>query len=98
MEFSEKACHFMVYVKKDPKCGDPDSPIDSYLKRHLNPQICALCQELKTKKLEEAKQKEKEKIKQFHVKKKKEVSFYQNRAIDTLQKQKTHRRKIDVSS
>ena len=84
MEFSEKACEFMVYVKKDPKCGDPDSPLSSYLKRHLNPQICALCQKLKMKKLEEAKKKEKDKIK-------KQISFYQNRVNDRIQ-QKTHRR------
>ena len=51
----------MVYVKNDPKCGDPDAPIDSYLKRHLNPQICALCQELKKKKREELQKKGEEK-------------------------------------
>jgi len=46
-ELSEEACIFMVYVKREPKCGDPNAPIESFLKKHLNPQICALCQKLK---------------------------------------------------
>jgi len=59
-ELSEEACEFMVYVKREPKCGDPDSPIDSYLKRHLNPQICMLCQKLKNQKTQAIQKKQDE--------------------------------------
>jgi len=49
-EISEKPCSFMVYVEQEKVCGDTNAPIDTFLKRHLNPQICALCQKLKREK------------------------------------------------
>ena len=59
-EISEKPCSFMVYVKNQPNCANPDAPIDSYLKRHLNPQICALCQKLQKQKVQALQKKEDE--------------------------------------
>lgn len=95
-EIPEKPCEFRVFVDRDPKCGDPDAPIDSYLKRHINAQICALCQKLKKKALaekeKEAKRKQDEETKRFREKTKKQASFYANRINDTVQQQKTNRR------
>jgi len=59
-ELSEKACSFMVYVEQEKVCGNPDAPISAFLKRHLNVQICALCQKLKRIKENELQKKQDE--------------------------------------
>jgi len=81
-EISEKPCSFMVYVKREPKCGDPDAPIESFLKRHLNPQICALCQRLKRIK-ENAIQKKQDEEKEKQLQKLREQS---NRHMNSIKK------------
>jgi DNA repair exonuclease SbcCD ATPase subunit len=91
MEFSEKACWALVYVKNKPICGDPDAPIDSHLKRHLNPQICALCQKLK-KKAEVEQKKENEQKEKALQKLRRKTSYYQKSVNETVAKEKTSER------
>lgn len=91
-EFSEKLCHFVVYVNKNPNCANPDAPISPYLKRHLTAQICAICQELMKKALEEAKQKEEEKHRKALEKTKEQTKKYAkriNESSETWENQRT---------
>jgi hypothetical protein len=81
-EISEKPCSFMVYVKNEPKCADPDAPIDSYLKKHLNSQICALCQKLKREKENNLQKKEDEDHEKALAKAKEET----RKAVEQLNK------------
>jgi hypothetical protein len=87
MEFSEKACWALVYVKKNPICGDPDAPISPYLKRHLNLQICALCQKLKKKKLEAEEQKKAEEKRKMLEEVRRKAKEAQKRVDKTLKEQ-----------
>jgi len=81
-ELSEEACIFMVYVKREPKCGDPNAPIESFLKKHLNPQICALCQKLKNQKAQAIQKKQDEKHEKALEKAKEET----RKAVEQLNK------------
>jgi len=81
-ELSEKACSFMVYVKREPKCGDEDAPIETFLKRHLNPQICALCQRLKRERENALQKKADEKHEKALAKAKEET----RKAVEQLRK------------
>jgi len=83
-DLSEEACAFMVYVKREPKCGDPDAPIESFLKKHLNPQICALCQKLKREKENAIQKKEDEEHKKQLAKAKEETHKHALRLNKTL--------------
>ena len=83
-DVSEEACGFMVYVKREPKCGDPDAPIESFLKKHLNPQICALCQKLKREKENALQKKEDEEHKKALAKAKAETRKHAQRLKKTL--------------
>jgi hypothetical protein len=85
-EISEKPCSFMVYVKNQPNCADPNAPIDSYLKRHLNPQICALCQKLKREKENAVHKKEDEDQQKALEKAKAETRRYAERLKEPLRK------------
>jgi len=86
-EISEKPCSFMVYVKNQPNCANPDAPIDSYLKRHLNPQICALCQKLQKQKVYAIEKKEDEEKEKQLEKLRKENHRRQERINKTLREQ-----------
>jgi len=86
-ELSEDACAFMVYVKREPKCGDPDAPIESFLKRHLNPQICALCQKLKKQKVQAIQKKQDEEHEKQLAKAKAETHKHAQRLYKNLREQ-----------
>jgi hypothetical protein len=86
MEISEKPCSFMVYVKNQPNCANPDAPIDSYLKRHLNSQICALCQKLQKQKAQAIQKKEDEDYQKALEKAKAETKKYADRLKEPSRK------------
>lgn len=96
-EISQERCEWDIDFNEKRVCTNPNAPIDAYLKRDLNLQICMICRKLMKKQLEENKLIDQEKIRRFHEQTKKNIHSLAKRLNETIeQEQAPHRKNCAV--